>query len=208
MSFVATRGTDHSSSVRSTPGPVNNGGTMPRMIYQLRITLDDVQPPVWRRVLVPGGYTLDRLHRVVQYAVGWSDYHLHVFDIDGRQFGVPDPDGLLEVRDELDARLDSVAVKGGRFRYTYDFGDWWEHEILVEEVVPADADTSYPICVEGEGACPPEDVGGPAGYAELLAALADPTHPEHLVMREWLGRPFDVTAFDPERATTLLRRLT
>jgi hypothetical protein len=181
---------------------------MPRMIYQLRITLDEVQPPVWRRVLVPGGYTLDRLHRVVQYAMGWSDYHLHVFDIEGRQYGVPDPDGLLEVRDELDTRLDAVATKGGRFRYTYDFGDWWEHEILVEERMAADADMSYPVCVEGEGACPPEDVGGPVGYAELLAALADPSHPEHLVMREWLGRPFDVTAFDPERATTLLRRLT
>ena len=178
------------------------------MIYQLRITLDDVEPSVWRRVLVPGGYTLDRVHRVVQYAMGWSDYHLHVFDIEGVQFGVPDPDGLLEVRDELDARLDSVTVKGGRFRYTYDFGDWWEHEILVEDVLPAEPETVYPMCVEGERACPPEDVGGAAGYAEFLDALADPGHPDHLAMYEWHGRAFDARAFDPERATTLLRRMT
>jgi hypothetical protein len=178
------------------------------MIYQLRITLDEVEPAVWRRVLVPGGYTLDRLHRVVQYAVGWNDYHLHVFDIAGLQYGMPDPDGLLEVRDELDARLDAVAVKGTRLRYTYDFGDWWEHELAVEDIVPAEPDTAYPLCLEGEGACPPEDVGGARGYAEMLAALADPGHPDHAVMREWLGRPFDPNDFDAERATTLLRRLT
>jgi hypothetical protein len=181
---------------------------MPRLIFQLRVTLDDVEPPVWRRVLVPGGYTLDRLHRVVQYAVGWNDYHLHVFDIEGLQYGVPDPDGLLEVRDELDSRLDAVAAKGTRFRYTYDFGDWWDHELLVEDVSPAEPETVYPICLEGEGACPPEDVGGPSGYSDMLTALADATHPDHMVMREWLGRPFDPTAFDSERATTLLRRLT
>ena len=194
--------------MRQETATVNNDDTMPRMIFQLRITLDDVEPSVWRRTLVPGGYTLDRLHRVVQYAVGWSDYHLHVFDIEGLQYGVPDPDGLLEVRDELDSRLDAVAVKGTRFRYTYDFGDWWDHEILVEDVTPAEPEMVYPACVEGERACPPEDVGGPGGYADMLAALADQSHPDHTVMREWLGRPFDVTAFDPERATTLLRRLT
>ena len=180
---------------------------MPRMIYQLRITLDDVEPPVWRRVLVPGGYTLDRLHRVVQYAVGWSDYHLHVFDIDGRQYGVPDPDGLLEVRDELDARVDSVAVKGGRFRYTYDFGDWWEHEIEVEAISLADPDERYPLALDGERACPPEDVGGVYGYEELLSALRDPGHPEHDTMREWLGRGHDAEAFAAREATILLRRM-
>ena len=195
-------------SVRPAADSVNNGGTMPRMIFQLRITLDDVEPAVWRRVLVPGGYTLDRLHRVVQYAMGWNDYHLHVFDIDNVQYGVPDPDGLLDVRDELDARLDAVAGKGTRLRYTYDFGDWWEHDVVVEDVSPAEPETAYPRCVEGEGACPPEDCGGPSGYADLLAALGDPGHPEHVAMREWLGRPFDAAAFDPARSTTLLRRLT
>jgi hypothetical protein len=105
-------------------------------------------------------------------------------------------------------RLDAVLAKGSRFRYTYDFGDWWEHVVSVEDVVPAVADERYPLCAAGERACPPEDVGGPRGYAELLAVLADPDHPEHLRMREWLGGPFDPEAFDPALATTLLRRLT
>jgi hypothetical protein len=203
-----TRGTDHSPSVRWTAYRVNNGVTMARMIYQLRITLQEVSPPIWRRVLLPGGYTLDRVHRVIQFAMGWSNYHLHVFDIDGVQYGMPDPDELLPVRDELDVRLDAVAAKGARLRYTYDFGDWWEHEVLVEDVLPADPEMFYPTCIGGERACPPEDVGGPYGYEELLVALADPRHPEHEALREWLGRPFDPEAFDPERATTLLRRMT
>ena len=100
-----------------------------------------------------------------------------------------------------------MARKGGRFRYTYDFGDWWEHDIAVEDILVADADKRYPLCVDGAGACPPEDVGGAYGYREFLAALADPGHPEHEAMRGWVGRAFDPTAFDAARATTLVRRL-
>jgi hypothetical protein len=180
---------------------------MPRQIYQLRIVLTELCPPVWRRVLVPGGYTLDRLHRVIQYAVGWLDLHLHSFEIGGQQFGQPDPVGELPVRDELDTRLDAVAGKGDLFRYTYDFGDWWEHEVTVEDVVSAEPDERYPACLDGVGAGPPEDVGGAAGYAELLAALADPDHPRREPLLAWLGRDHDPEAFDPELATTLLRRL-
>ncbi|WP_426510837.1 plasmid pRiA4b ORF-3 family protein [Dactylosporangium sp. McL0621] len=181
---------------------------MARMIYQLRIALDAVEPPVWRRVLVPGGFTLDRVHRVIQLAMGWGDRHLHVFDVDGVQYGVPDPDGLLEVRDELDHRLDEVAGKGERLRYTYDFGDWWEHDVAVEDVVRADLGIRYPMCTGGERACPPDDVGGPGGYHDFLAAYADPNHADHEAMRTWLDREFDPADFDPARATTLLRRMT
>ncbi|HYN96179.1 MAG TPA: plasmid pRiA4b ORF-3 family protein [Pilimelia sp.] len=181
---------------------------MPRHIFQLRVSLADVSPPVWRRVLVPGGYTLDRLHRVIQYAMGWQNCHLHCFDIDGWQYGAPDPEGEPAVRDELDHRLDAVAAKGGRFAYTYDFGDWWEHQVAVEDVFVADPDERYPVCVDGERACPPEDVGGASGYSELLAALADPAHPDHARLRDWLGRPFDPERFTPGAADTLLRRLT
>ncbi|HET6215284.1 MAG TPA: plasmid pRiA4b ORF-3 family protein [Micromonosporaceae bacterium] len=180
---------------------------MTRQIYQLKITLGGVVPPVWRRVLIPGGYTLDRVHRSIQYAMGWQDYHLHSFEIDALQYGEPDPDGELALRDELEARLDAVAAKGTRFTYTYDFGDWWEHEVLVEDVFPADPDERYPVCVSGERACPPEDVGGAYGYADMLVAVADPDHPEHTRMREWLGREFDPGAFDARAATTLLRRM-
>jgi hypothetical protein len=100
-----------------------------------------------------------------------------------------------------------VAGKGDVLRYTYDFGDWWEHEITVEDAVTADPDERYPACLAGARACPPEEVGGAFGYGELLAALADPAHHRHELMRGWLGREFDPGAFDADRATTLLRRL-
>ncbi|MFE9654830.1 plasmid pRiA4b ORF-3 family protein [Micromonospora sp. NPDC006431] len=179
---------------------------MSRQIFQLKVSLAGVRPPVWRRVQVPGGYTLDRLHRVVQHAMGWRDCHLHSFEIDGCQYGEPDPDGDLALRDELDVRLDEVLGKGSRFRYTYDFGDWWEHDLVVEDSCTADPDERYPSCPEGERACPPENVGGPSGYAVLLAALADPAHPEHEAMRDWVADGFDPESFDAARATTLLRR--
>lgn len=183
-------------------------GTVPRQIYQLRISLRDVTPEVWRRVLVPGGYTLDRVHRTIQYAMGWQGVHLHSFEIGGEQYGEPDPVGELAVRDELDLRLDAVAGKGDLFRYTYDFGDWWEHELTVEDVFGADPDERYPACVAGQRACPPEDVGGPYGYRELLAVLDDPVRASQEVTRGWLGRDHDPDSFDPARVTTLLRRLT
>jgi len=179
---------------------------MSRQIFQLKVSLADVKPPVWRRVLVPGGYTLDRVHRVFQHVMGWRDCHLHSFDIDGLAYGEPDPDEELTIRDELDTRLDAVVGKGSRFRYTYDFGDWWEHEVTVEDVFSADPDERYPVCVAGQRACPPESVGGPFGYRAFLTALADPTHPEHDAMRDWVGPSFDPEHFDPDRATTLARR--
>ena len=180
---------------------------MPRQIYQLRVTLDDVHPEVWRRVLVPGGYTLDRVHRVFQHAMGWSNYHLHSFDIDGVQYGEPDPDNTLGQVDELDTRLDAVVGVGDLFRYTYDYGDWWEHIVTVEAIWPADPDERYPLCMEGERACQPEDVGGPYGYGRLMAALGDRAHPEHAEMSAWLGRGLRPDVFVPELVTTLLRRM-
>lgn len=183
-------------------------GPMSRPIYQLRIALAEVAPPVWRRVLVPGGFTLDRVHRLIQYAMGWLDLHLHSFEIGGEQYGPPDPVGELDLRDELDTRLSAVAGKGDVFTYTYDFGDWWEHEVAVEDVFAADPAVRYPVCLDGARACPPEDVGGAYGYQELLAALANPDHPRHEELRRWLGRDLDPEAFDPSWATTLLRRLT
>ncbi len=181
---------------------------MPRQIFQVKVTLADVLPEVWRRVELPGAYTLDRVHRVVQHAMGWRDYHLHSFEVDGVQYGEPDPDGELAVRDELEVRLDAVAHKGTRLLYTYDFGDWWEHDLLVEDVFVAEPDERYPRCVAGERACPPEDVGGVFGYAELLVALHEADHPQHAELRSWAGPGFEPDAFDPARATTLLRRLT
>ncbi|WP_329008032.1 plasmid pRiA4b ORF-3 family protein [Micromonospora rifamycinica] len=179
---------------------------MPRRIFQLKVSLTGVHPPIWRRVLVPGGYTLDRLHRVVQHAMGWRDCRLHSFEIDGVPYGEPDPDAEPAVRDELDTRLDAVAGRGSRFGYVYDFGDWWEHELVVEDVLAADPGERYPSCPAGERAGPPEGVGGPAGQALLLAALTDPHHREHTAMRDWVGGRYDPEAFDTDRTTVLLRR--
>lgn len=173
----------------------------------MRVALDGVTPEVWRRVLVPGGYTLDRLHRVIQHTMGWWDCHLHSFEIDGELYGEPDPHDELRVHDELDVRLDAVARPGNEFRYTYDYGDWWEHLVTVEAVWPADPDERYPLCLEGEHACPPEDVGGVYGYRRLVRALRDPTDPEHDEMRAWLGRGMNTEIFVPELVTTLLRRM-
>jgi hypothetical protein len=205
--FGSTRRADHRTSLRWRAGCVKNEATMPRQIYHLKITLADVAPPIWRRVAVPGAYTLDRVHRVIQLAMGWQDCHLHSFDIGGVSYGTPDPDALLELRDELETRLDTVVTKDARFTYTYDFGDWWEHQVVAEDVVDADPDVRYPTCLDGAGACPPEDVGGVYGYERFLAAMADPKHPEHQAMRDWIGRRFDARKFEPGRATALMRRM-
>jgi hypothetical protein len=167
-------------------------------VFQVKITLAEVDdPPVWRRLLLPADIRLDRLHLVIQAAMGWENYHLHVFT-DGRaRHGVPDPE--LRFRDERKATLrDLIPREGGRARYTYDFGDGWEHEVVVETVLAAEPGVRYPVCVDGEGACPPEDCGGPWGYEHLREVLADPTSDEHEDMLAWLGLDKG-TDFDPHR---------
>jgi hypothetical protein len=167
-------------------------------ILQVKVILAGVaDPPVWRRLLVPAAIRLDRFHRVLQVAMGWEDCHLHAFT-DGRiRYGRPDPE--LRLRDERKATVaDLLPRKGGRARYTYDFGDDWEHELVVEERLAAEAGTIYPVCVAGEGACPPEDCGGPWGYEHLREVLADPTSDEHEDMLAWLGLDKG-TDFDPHR---------
>jgi hypothetical protein len=178
-----------------------------RYVYYLKVMLAEVTPPVWRRIAVPGAYTLDRVHRVIQLAMGWQDCHLHSFEVASVQYGQPDPDGLLEMRDEMNARLDAVVGKDGRFVYTYDFGDWWEHQVIVDDVLVADPDERYPACLDGQGECPPEDVGGVYGYERFRAAMADPDHKDHQAMVEWYGGSIDGRDFDADRATALMRRM-
>jgi hypothetical protein len=166
-------------------------------IFQLKIQLREVRPPVWRRVLVPGEMTLGDMHHVVQIAMGWTDSHLHEFDIDGTRYGVPVPDwDADEVADESRVKFFRVAREGSRLGYAYDFGDGWEHDVVVEKVLSPQPGTRYPCCIGGAGACPPEDVGGTWGYQEFLAAVADPGHPEHEHWTEWAGGGFDPSAFD------------
>jgi hypothetical protein len=177
-------------------------------IFQVRITLDGVEhPPVWRRLVVPAGIRLDRLHQVIQAVMGWENYHMHVFS-DGRaQYGRPDPE--LEFRDERKATLrDLLPREGGRARYTYDFGDDWEHEVVVEKVLAVEPGMAYPVCVAGESACPPEDCGGAWGYAHLREVLADPTHEEHDDLLAWSGlekgADVDPSSFEVEQANRAL----
>lgn len=178
-------------------GPAPRPRATSGSVFQLKVTLLDTKPPIWRRVLVDGRATLDHLHEVIQAAFGWWNYHLHEFEVGRTRFGVPDPDEDWgePPRDERGTRLDAIAREGSSFRYTYDFGDGWDHRIVVEKVLPASTGAVVPACVDGRRACPPEDCGGTWGYRELLEILADPTHPEHDERREWLGRPFDPEAF-------------
>ena len=172
-------------------------------VVSLKLTLRETKPPVWRRLLVPGETTLADLHRAIQAAMGWEDYHLHTFDIAGRQYG--DPRAVDDVANETRVTL-NVLIKSGvtRFAYTYDFGDNWDHALVIEKSLPAVEALSRPTCTAGRRKCPPEDCGGPWGYRELLDVLADPAHPEHAEHHEWLGEDFDPNDFHPDSADAML----
>jgi pRiA4b ORF-3-like protein len=177
-------------------------------IFQLKVQLREIRPPVWRRLLVSGAMDLAELHEVVQTAMGWTDSHLHEFEAEGARYGVPDPEwDLDDVSDEFGVRLSRIAGKGSRLRYTYDFGDGWEHDLIVEKVLSRQPGMRYPCCVAGRRACPPEDVGGPWGYRDFLLALGDPGHDEHEQWLEWVGGEFDSSAFDMTAVNKALEAL-
>ena len=177
------------------------------LIYQLKIALKDIRPPIWRRVLVPGDVSLATLHRIIQAVMGWADYHLHEFAIGDVNYGPPSPSDWYPAKDERKATLSQVAPKEGmKFTYTYDFGDGWEHVITVEKRLPPDPDAHYPVCIAGKRACPPEDCGGVWGYANLLEIIQNPRHEEYEEMMEWLGGEFDPAAFDLEVVNRALKR--
>jgi len=166
------------------------------VIVQIKIKLLGVtKPPVWRRVQLRADTRLDQLHEILQAALGWENYHLHAFSFGEEEFGPRDPELGLDFSDERRVTLGELTDIGARFRYTYDFGDNWEHEILVEDVLPIESGVKLPACTGGVRACPLEDCGGVYGYEQLLAALADATHPEHESMLEWVGGSFDPDAF-------------
>lgn len=176
-------------------------------IAQIRVTLTDSEPAIWRRVLVPATIRLDRLDHVIQAAMGWTNSHLHMFTKGEDSYGVPDPDFPL-----LDERKVTLRDLGEEFEYEYDFGDGWTHTVVVEAVVKRSADVTYPACVAGERACPPEDVGGIGGYEELIEVLADPRDPEYEHMVAWMGlekgSDFDPSRFDANEANRRLDAVT
>jgi hypothetical protein len=161
----------------------------------LKVTLKNLKPPVWRRLAVSSDTKLPKLHRIINSAMGWSDSHLHQFVVDGLFYSTPHPDNPSGDLDERRVSLSAIApLVGSKFRYDYDFGDGWEHTVLVEKVLPPEPGERYPICLAGKRACPPEDIGGPYGYEMFLEAIADTEHPQHDEFMEWIGG-----AFDPER---------
>jgi hypothetical protein len=161
-------------------------------VYQLKITLRHISPPIWRRIQVPD-CTLADLHDVIQSAMGWDNYHLYSFSVGGQRYSEPDRTSEMGMANASRAKLSRLIPRPKRkFRYTYDFGDNWEHDILVEKILPRQEGAPYPIVLEGKRACPPEDVGGPWGYMEYLEAIRDPNHERHNEMLEWGGE------FDPE----------
>jgi hypothetical protein len=185
------------------------GGGTPR--YRLKITLRDCQPPIWRRIVVRADMKLDRLHRVIQTAMGWSDCHLHQFVVGRVFYGQPDLEGDDFGTETLNEKRYTVTdlAPGAKkkFIYEYDFGDSWEHEVLVEEVLPPDPDFKHPVCLDGANACPPEDCGGSPGYAEFVDAIADPKHEQHEEMKEWVGGAWDATRFSLEHTNADLKRI-
>ncbi len=174
-------------------------------IVKLKVTLQGISPPIWRRLLIPAAMTLHDLHEVLQTSMGWHDSHLHDFDIAGERFG--DPATTEEVENEARMTLDRVRKAGSaRFKYNSDFGDDWEHLIAIEGTVPRVEGQHYPACVAGKRACPPEDCGGVWGYRHLLEVMADPAHPEHEDMSEWVSEDFDPESFSVEATDAMLAR--
>lgn len=180
-------------------------------VYRLKITLVDIRPPIWRRILVRD-CTLDELHAHIQTAMGWTNSHLHHFLVGDDYYGDPAligenfrEFGYYDSRATALSGIVPARRKAFRFGYEYDFGDSWRHVIEVEGAGPPDAGATYPACVAGRRACPPEDVGGAWGYPGFLKAVADPRDERHGELLEWLGGPFDPEEFDPAAATARMR---
>lgn len=173
----------------------------------LRITLDDIEPPIWREIAVLDSTTLPELHRAIQIAFQWYDYHLHQFTIGEQRYAIPDEeldDFGVPARSALGVTLGQLSLTvGARFTYEYDFGDSWTHRIEVRAISPTADHTERmpaPLLLDGRRAAPPEDCGGPPGYAELLRVLSDPSDPEHADMSAWVGPDFDAERFDARAA--------
>jgi hypothetical protein len=180
-----------------------------KTIYQFRVTLFEITPAIWRRFQIKDCFLHD-LHWHIQGAFGWTNSHLHDFDVGPDRYGIPsqiDDPNYPECKDSTTVLLSDILPKDGKrfgFKYTYDMGDNWEHEVLFEGVVTSHKKIKYPICLEGERACPPEDCGGQMGYEHLLEVLADPKNEEYLDLRRWAG-DFDPERFDAQITTWQMR---
>lgn len=165
--------------------------------YQIKVTLNGTKPPIWRRLVVPGSIPLKDFHNVLQHAFGWTNSHLHQFSARGMPLG---RSGRVRLDEILRTERDVLT-------YEYDFGDGWEHSIILEKVLGTANATGAPSCIAGARAGPPEDCGGVWGYAELLRVVSDPSHPRHGEMLEWVGPDFDPGQFDISAVNASLTRM-
>ncbi len=179
-----------------------------REIYQLKVTLKGVKPPIWRRFLVSSSIKLPELHDILQVVMGWNNAHLHAFIANSMIYTLPDP--MMDSDygdDETPVRLSTLLRQtSDKLRYEYDFGDGWRHEIVLEKILPFSAEQPLPFCLKGKRACPPEDCGGIWGYQDLLQVLQDPEHEEHQTLLEWLPENFDPEYFSAEDINAIFHR--
>jgi hypothetical protein len=167
-------------------------------ILELKIILDKSNPTIWRRVLVPVSVTFFDLHHIIQISMGWKNAHLFKFEVGDYKIGIPDDeyDEDADTAHAGEVTLDLLLLKKGlTFHYVYDFGDWWQHTLKVEDILTKD-DIVYPVCTGGEMACPREDSGGIPGHYWYLEILRDPKHPEYKEIKRWIGRGYDPQKFD------------
>jgi len=174
-------------------------------VYQFKITLQGIKPPIWRRIQVPQTYTFYDLHVAIQDVMIWSDYHLHEFEImdpsTGSKvvIGLPDDEFGREILVGRNQKIAKYFSMENRYAdYVYDFGDFWQHRIQLEKILPREENVDYPKCIKGKRACPPEDVGGIGGYENFLEIIKNPDHEEYEEMLEWAGGEFDPEQFDCE----------
>lgn len=179
-------------------------------IYRMHVTLRDIEPPIWRKVELPARTTLKQFHRILQISMGWGNYHLHEFRASGKRYREPDPDDdpLSEITPENGVRLSSICTESNKeIVYLYDFGDYWEHCVRLEAVIPSEPGMRYPRVIGGARSCPPEDSGGKGGYGRLLEILMDPKHDDFDFMREWAGTSFNAEVFSVDEVNERLRKI-
>jgi len=187
--------------------------------YYLHIQFTGIEPPIWRKIVVPGAISLHSLHKMLQVVMGWENAHLYMFHLTINEkttmYSLPDPDwesGDIHIRDSRRTKLDTtVWAEWLKLTYEYDLGDSWMHQITIEQIehfteneMSEDALWVTPRCLAGERACPPEDVGGISGYRLLLEALQNPKHPEHERLRQWAGAYYDPELFSVQQVNSAL----
>jgi hypothetical protein len=180
-------------------------------VYQLKVTLEGIRPPIWRRIQVREDISLFKLHKILQVVMGWYDCHLHQFVIEGESYSVISIEADMlgdDFKDEKKVKLNRV-IPGEKFKFTYeyDFGDGWAHTILVEKIFRPLEELKHPVCLKGMRSAPPEDCGGEGGYYHLLKVIGNPSHPEHADMLTWVGDEYDPEYFDADIVNERLKKI-